>query len=284
MGDASFKQNPNVNVHPKIETAGRSRSAFNNAAPSYDDEFERLPATRRLRDIIWRTYYEYFRPGDSLLELNCGTGTDAMELAASGIHVLATDASEEMIKEAERKLASTGLHAFVETRQLSFHRLHQLKGKVFDGAYSNFGGLNCTRRLDYVARSIAPLIRPGGFLVLCMLSKFSLWEMLSFLARLQFAKAFRRFPKDGTLADVHGEKVWVHYYSPKEIVGIFSAGFIPVAGYGLNIFSPPPNSRLASRVLGPLARLLERLDDLIAQRKPFYALGDHFVIVLQRKN
>lgn len=271
-----------MNVPEKIPT--RSHGTFDSAARTYDDQFERLPATRRLRNIIWQTYYEYFRPGQSLLELNCGTGTDAMELAASGISILATDASQEMINETEHKLASTGLHAFVETRHLSFHRLHTLNGRNFDGAYSNFGGLNCTRRLDSVAHSIAPLIKPGGYLVLCMLSKFSLWETLSFLLRMKPRKAFRRLQTDGTLADVHGEKVWVHYYSPQEVVRIFGRDFVPVAGYGLNIFSPPPTSRLAYRVLGPLARLLERLDDLVATRKPFYALGDHFVIVLQRKS
>jgi ubiquinone/menaquinone biosynthesis C-methylase UbiE len=273
-----------VNEHQNIHVPSPTRGPFDGAARSYDDEFERLPATRRLRNIIWRTYYEHFRPGDSLLELNCGTGTDAIELAASGIQVLATDASEEMIKEVERKLASTGLHTYVETRQLSFHRLHQIKGKVFDGAYSNFGGLNCTRRLDHIAQSIAPLIKPGGYLVLCMLSKFSLWETISFLLRLKPAAAFRRFQTDGTLADVHGEKVWVHYYWPNDVVEIFSRHFIPIAGYGLNILSPPPSSRRAYAVLGPIVRLLERLDDYLAARKPFYALGDHFVIVLRRKS
>ncbi len=258
-------------------------ASFDKAAATYDEDFERLPGTRRLRRIIWNTYYKYFQSGQQLLELNCGTGTDAIELASNGIRVLATDASEPMLRVAEKKVRATSLHSLIETRQLTFQKLRVLRGMTFDGAYSNFGGMNCTRYIDDIAFDLSLLVKPGGYVVLCILSKFSLWESLSFAVRGKLVKAIRRIDKNGALADVNGEKVWVHYYSPKHVVRAFGRHFVPVETYGLNIFSPPPTSRVAYSVLGPFGRLLEYLDELVASVKPFYAMGDHFVLVLRRK-
>jgi ubiquinone/menaquinone biosynthesis C-methylase UbiE len=249
----------------------------------HDNEFDTLPATRSMRDVIWRTYYQYFRTGDSLLELNCGTGVDTMELASNGIHILATDSSEEMIATTVRKLSSTGVSPYVQARRIKLHNLNTLDGLQFDGVLSNFGGLNYTRYLDAVARELGRLVRPGGFAVFCMMSKYSVWGMLSDLLRRGPLKAIRRFGKDGTLLDVNREKVWVHRYSPKEIVRVFSTHFTPVDGFGLNIFAPPPSARTFNKLLRPFRPLLEKLDAAVARNKFFYALGGHFVIVLRRK-
>jgi hypothetical protein len=110
------------------------------------------------------------------------------------------------------------------------------------------------------------------------------WETFSFLARGKFRKAFRRREKNGTLANMYGEKVWVHYYSPHDVVQLFGRYFRYIEHYGVNIFTPPPTSRLANKLLQPFARVLARLDELVAHVKPFSNSGDHFVIVLQRKN
>jgi ubiquinone/menaquinone biosynthesis C-methylase UbiE len=269
-------------VTEQFLSTGHSAS-FDKAAVTYDEDFERLPGTRRLRRTIWNTYYKYFRPGEHLLELNCGTGTDAIELASNGIHIFATDASAAMLRMTEKKVSATGLHKLIETRQVTFQKLRTLRGKSFDGAYSNFGGLNCTRYIDDVAVDLSSLIKPGGFLVMCILSRFSLWESISFGLRGQFLKATRRFARNGALADVHGEKVWVHYYTPPQVAASFGRYFVPIESYGLNIFSPPPTSRRANALLGPLVLFLEWLDKIACTVKPFYAMGDHFVIVLQRK-
>ena len=259
------------------------RASFDNAAKTYDDEFEENSATRRLRRIIWKTMSKYFRSGDYVLELNCGTGTDALELASCGVRVLATDESPEMLHETMRKIQSTPLRSHIETRQLSFHRLQTLSGLRFDGALSNFGGLNCSRHLSEISFDLSLLLKPGSYFVLCLISSFSAWETVSFLARGEFKKAFRRQQKDGVLADVHGEKVWVHYYSPRYVQRCFADYFDVVETYGLNIFSPSPSSTHAYTLLGSFSRYLEKLDDILSSKRPFSSIGDHYVLVLKRK-
>ena len=60
-----------------------------------------------------RTTYKWLRPmlavkpGMHLLEINCGTGTDAFWMAQKGHAVTATDASPAMIEKAQRKAALT---------------------------------------------------------------------------------------------------------------------------------------------------------------------------------
>ncbi len=265
-------------------TSRLERASFDSAAQLYDDEFETKPAARRLRRIVWNIYYKYFRAGDSLLELNSGTGTDAMELASNGIRVLATDASSEMIAVMHKKLDRTALHSLVTPMQLPFQRLRSLSGRQFDGAYSNFGGLNCTRRLPQVAFDLAALLKPGKYAVLCLMPNFSLWETLLFLALGKWNKALRRRQPDGVLADVHGERVWVHYYSPEQVKTIFAPYFEFVELRGLNVFSPPPSARITHKLLWKGNRLLEAIDDALPKNSTLHGWGDHYVIVFRRKD
>ena len=266
-----------------VPTYRGSRTAFDAAAATYDHEFESLNATKRIRRIIWSIYYRHFRPADSLLELNCGTGTDALELASNGMYVLATDSSVEMIGVLRRKLMGTALNAFVFPMQIPFSRLKVLYGRQFDGIYSNFGGLNCTSQLHQVAYDLAMLVKPGRSIVLCIMSNFSLWETLAFLVRGRWRKAFRRSAHDGVLAKVNGERVWVHYYSPDQVKKMFASHFDFVELHGINIFSPPPTSRTAYRLLGKFNRILEKLDEWIPANSSLHGYGDHFVIVFRRK-
>ncbi len=270
-------------MHDSSSTYRGSRGGFDLAAGEYDKEFENHPATRRIRRIVWGLYNEYFKSGDSLLELNCGTGTDALELASNGIRVLATDSSPEMISEVRKKLHGTALHSLVEPMVLPFTRLNQIRERSFDGAFSNFGGLNCTNRLPQIASDLGLLVKPGRHVIITMMPKFSLWETLAFTMRGQFRKALRRKQPDGVLADMYGEKVWLRYYDPPDVVKAFAPMFVPVAIKGLNVFSPPPTSRTAYKVLWKFNRVLERLEDVIPANSRLHAIGDHYVIVLQRK-
>ena len=62
----------------------------------------------------------------------------------------------------------------------------------FDGAFSNFSGLNCIADLAAVASSLASLTGQNGKLILCFSTRFCLIETLYFLAHGQLSKALRR--------------------------------------------------------------------------------------------
>ena len=261
----------------------QTRLAFDAAAPLYDTSYEGLPGIRRIRSITSALYLRYFPRGGRLLEINCGTGNDAIFLARHGMSILATDLSPAMLEEARRKIALSNFEHSVEIRHVPFDRLGELRGMDFDGAYSNLGGLNCTDRLESVAKDLARLVKPGGFLIATVMPSVCLWETAAFLGRFRWQDAFRRMGENGALANLHGGKVRTFYYSPRLFRSLFAPHFEHVKTLGLAVFTPPPNFVRAYRKLGKSIRLLERLDDTFAGIPPFSSVGDHYAIVLRRR-
>jgi ubiquinone/menaquinone biosynthesis C-methylase UbiE len=226
---------------------------------------------------------KYFRNGDSILELNCGTGTDAIFLAKNGMIVLATDSSQGMIEVAKEKIAKENLSDKISLQQISFENISSLSENKYDGILSNFGGLNCATNIQQVANDIAPLMKPNGIFILGMINKFCLWETLSFLARLNFTKAFRRLNKKGCNANVNGEFVRIYYYFADELEKIFSPWFSCVEVYGLNFLSPNPNSISFYKKFPNLSKQLLEIENERRHTYPLYNFSDHIVLVLKRK-
>ncbi len=266
----------------KDETA-QTREAFDRAAVSYDTDFESLPATQRLRRIVQSQLLTCFHSGESVLELNCGTGTDAVALAQHGIRIHATDISPVMVEQTKRKAASLKLENLITTDIISFTQLGNLHQRQFDGAFSDMGGLNCTENLQEIAGQLARLIRPGGYFFACIMPGFSLWESTAFLLRGNFSKAFRRMNREGCTANVQGNPVQTYYHSPSSVRAAFAGSFEHVRTIGLNVFTPPPTSTNASHAFGSSIRLLEAIDDAVAGFAPFNSIGDHYLLVLRRK-
>ena len=261
----------------------QTRRAFDAAASVYDATYEHLYGIRRLRRLTHALFTQYYSRGDSLLELNCGTGSDAIALAQEGMRVLATDLSPGMVAEAQNKITGLGLGRLVEARRLSFQELGALRGTRFDGVYSNLGGINCTPDLSGLAADLSQLVRVRGVLIAVVMPPLCLWETVAFAARGQWRQAFRRLHAGGCAAHLHGGIVQTFYHSPNRFLRAFLRHFEPVELMGLNIFTPPPNAVNFQALLGRGARLLERLDEAVAHTAPFSLVGDHFAIVMRRR-
>ena len=82
----------------------RAALVFDQMAREYDDVFTNSMIGRAQRDAVWSVLTRVFERGDRVLELNCGTGEDALFLAQNGISVTACDASEQMIQIASGRL------------------------------------------------------------------------------------------------------------------------------------------------------------------------------------
>ena len=88
--------------------------AFDTLAENYDAHFTRSSIGRAQRDAVWRKAVEVFRGELSILELNCGTGEDALFLASQGHRVTALDASRAMIDRASQRKENEAPNAAVE--------------------------------------------------------------------------------------------------------------------------------------------------------------------------
>jgi len=141
----------------------RKSSPFDEVAHEYDKEFDENWVTQHIRSVIWKELLFRFHAGEHILELNCGTGTDALFLASHGLHVTGLDASSKMLEVARRKVEDSIVPTSLTFLNIRNEDLHELNGKQFDGALSNFGGLNCNEDLPSVISSVASLVKPEKF-------------------------------------------------------------------------------------------------------------------------
>jgi ubiquinone/menaquinone biosynthesis C-methylase UbiE len=255
--------------------------AFNLISEDFDRDLEN-DITKRIRENIYEMIEGLVLPGSSIVDINCGTGIDAIALARRGFRVTGIDISPKMIEHAKRKAEQDHLQN-VSFLHGSFERLSEVFDQPADLVLSNFAGLNCSVDLSVVAREVGCIISPGGFLLAVVMPRFSFWESLSYFLRGQWRGSIRRFRKQTTATGFRGKTFIVHYHSPTSFERAFQPWFDVRQLIGVSIFSPSPQSMSFYRSYPRLVRWLERLDDLVAPLPLFRSIGDHYIMVLQRR-
>jgi ubiquinone/menaquinone biosynthesis C-methylase UbiE len=104
----------------------------------------------------------HLQPGDSVLELGCGTGTTALRLADGVRSYLATDISGGMIAIADEKLAVESIPALSFRTATAEELVHE--ESRFD-AVLGFNYLHLVRNVPGTLRSIHVLLKPGGLFI-----------------------------------------------------------------------------------------------------------------------
>ena len=241
--------------------------AFDRLAKQYDALWTSSVIGKAQRDAVWRWISPLFEPGDSILDLGCGTGEDARRLMKAGMDVCGIDASAEMVRIARER----GVNA----RQLPLENLHSLEG-CYDGAVSNFGVFNCVDSLSPVGTELGRLIRGGGCLAICIIGSFCLWETCYFLYRAQFRKAFRRWQPGGSSTSMG---ISIRYPSVSKICSTLQPHFRLMRWCGIGLFVPP------SYVTGVSQASISRAaaaDSCVAHWPLLRALSDHRLLLFTR--
>jgi len=265
--------------------ATENRAApFDAVAGRYDEVFTNSLVGRAQREAVWRRLDGCFQPGQHILELNCGTGVDALHLAERGVEVLACDASPRMIEVARQRMRSSPSGDRVELCVLEIERIAGLEDRgPFDGAFSNFAGLNCVEDLASVGGRLARLLAPGATALLCMAGQAVAWEMLWYLVHGKPAKALRRFQRGGATGRLsEGVAVRVWYPSVREMTRLFAPHFRLQRWQGIGVTVPPSYLEpLAKRSPGML-HALTRIDQVVSAWPVFRSLADHTLLEFQR--
>jgi SAM-dependent methyltransferase len=263
-------------------------AGFDRAAKSYDRQVGTNPAMRYMRRISLEALEAAFQPGQRVLEIGCGTGIEAVHLARRGVHVLATDLSREMVERTAHRAAQAGVEDKLQTRHLAASELLTLGSEyergAFDGAYSSFGPLNGEPNLSSVSAPLAILVRPGGVMVASVMNRFCWFETVWYLAHGHPRQAVRRW-RGRAMAGVSPslpDTVPTWYYTPRTFARGFAPAFRRTSCRALPLLLPPPPlAHLWSRA-PELWRRLTGYEERLAGRWPFSALGDHFMMVLER--
>lgn len=137
-------------------------TAFSLTAEKYDRFAEDHPNLTRIHSIVYAHLFKHLSPAAHILEINAGTGTDAIHLAQHAFFVYATDIAPGMLERLQEKVIRFGLEEQVRVQRCSFTELDKLKEEGFDAVFSNLGGLNCIPDLKPIIDTLPSVIRPGG--------------------------------------------------------------------------------------------------------------------------
>jgi ubiquinone/menaquinone biosynthesis C-methylase UbiE len=225
------------------------------------------------------------KPNSSILELNAGTGEDAIYFAKQGHHIHATDISAGMQQVLKKKVDDLRLNNNVSTELCSFSSLNDLMDKgPYDFIFSNFAGLNCTNDLEKVLHSFPALLKPGGIATLVLLPKFCLWETL-LIFKGKFKTAFRRFfANNGSQSHIEGVYFKCWYYNSSYIIHALKNDFSLVNVEGLCTIVPPSYMQGFAEKHPGMYRFLKRKEDKLKAVWPWKYIGDYYIISLIKKS
>jgi SAM-dependent methyltransferase len=256
-------------------------SAFDTLAPSYDSEFTHTPIGQILRTRVHNRLLSHFKTGDSLLEMGCGTGEDALFLAEQGINITATDASEKMLHITREK---TKHLANVRVSQLNLAKLPSPSeafgrgagGEGFYGAFSNFGALNCLSDWKPLAAWLSERVEKGGIVGLGIMPPYCLWEFTWHTLHWKWDIALRR------LRGSEFEGIHITYPTVQHITHDFSPYFRPIHLMPLGLFLPTSALFDVVQKRPKLMKTLASLENRFGNISQLSMFADHYWIELER--
>ncbi|WP_290662600.1 class I SAM-dependent methyltransferase [Ignavibacterium sp.] len=258
----------------------RVNLAFTKQSEIYDEYESTNKVLHWMRQQVYRVALKYLNEGDKILELNSGTGTDAIFFAKNGFNVLATDLSDGMIEKIRNKILKEKLSDKIRVTQCSFTELEKLYPEKFDFIFSNFGGLNCADDLSEVIKHFPNLLNKGGRIMIVIMPPFCPWELVQiFRGKIKFA--LRRFNKTGAASNVEGIQFKTFYYSAGDFKKSLSNNFKVIYRQGLGIFTPVPQMEKFQKRFPRLLKLLNRTDEKLSRYFPFNLTGDHLILVAE---
>lgn len=263
------------------------QAAFDVLAADYDASFSQS-LTGQAQRLVSRTWLQSFLAGRGtlrILEINCGTGDDALWLASLGHSVVATDQSPHMIREAQEKVLTGDPGAGPVFITCPFDELGAtLQHEHFDLVFSNFAGLNCIspEQLAVLGRQLKTLLTDNGHIAAVIFGKYCWWETCYYLLRADSRNAFRRWTRKPVMAALTTEVAQpVFYYSVRRFMRNMKF-FSLLEKRPVGLFIPPSYMEHRMRRNKRLFGWLIKLEHLIRSVPICSALADHTYILLKK--
>jgi ubiquinone/menaquinone biosynthesis C-methylase UbiE len=262
----------------------QTEKAFSKQSVLFDEIYAGDTIIRYKRDRVRTHVKRFLKPGSHILELNAGTGDDAVFFAGEGHTIHATDISVGMQERLQQKVYQKRLDSCITTEICSYTSLENLAAKgPYDHIFSNFAGLNCTDELGKVLSSLSPLLTQNGVVTLVVLPKFCLWEFL-LIAKGKTKTALRRFcGKKGARSHIGGEYFRCWYYNPSYITEKLKKDFDVLLLEGLCTLVPPSYMERFAEKHPRMYAYLCRLENRFRYSWPWRSIGDYYIISLRKK-
>lgn len=261
---------------------------FDHIAPAFDSVFAQSAVGQLQRKQVWQ-YVEKIIPelnGYEMLELNHGSGEDAVLFGDKGFNIVATDISGEMLKITEKKATQFSMQHTISSHYLDLESFNEtLFDKRFDLVFSNFGGLNCINpeSLKKLINNLPEILNPGGRFIGIMMPKFCAWETVFYLLRLQFRKAFRRLTSKEVITDLYEANMKTWFYHPSQLRRWSRERFKIISIKPVGVALPPACLEPLIKVKQNWLLRLDRFEKKLNTSSLFSGMADNFIIDLQLK-
>ena len=250
---------------------------FSRESRSYDSDDETNLVNRWARGLVRKTVARYIPTGGSILEINAGTGADALWLVEHGYRVHATDIADGMVAAIRSKIEVSGAADRFTSQKLTFTELEKTMNAPFDGVFSNFGGLNCAPDLSVVARGVRQTLKPGGWVIWVIMPPVCPWELAQVL-RGHWRTATRRLRHGGVMANVRGSQIMTYYFTPGQVRQILGSDFEVESLQSFSLVCPPMYMQGFSKRFPLLTENLMKLDEYLGRMPLLNRLGDFFIL------
>jgi hypothetical protein len=109
------------------------------------------------------------------------------------------------------------------------------------------------------------------------------WELAHYALRGRFKRAAVRAARGATAVGMNRHTIWTFYYLPREFYAAFAEHFSLESYRALSLFLPPPYLVDYYRRHRNWCERLGRFDDRLGGLPLLRGMGDHFLIVMQRR-
>lgn len=259
------------------------KASFDSYAKDYDAHFTFSRIGEIQRNIVYSRLRPLLSKQHRVLEINCGTGYDALLLANQVESYLATDVSVEMIKAANEKLKDT-YNKSVKFKQCSIQKLDK-ELDTCNFVFSNFGGLNCLSPNDlkaFAANCIEKLPNEADLFFVIM-GKKCVSERMYFFTKGKFKSVFRRISDAGVPTKINEQEFTTWYYAPNEIAKLFCPAFECLSASSTALLVPPSYLNPFFENRNRLLNFLAALDRIFTTFKWTANYGDHYCIHLKKR-
>jgi ubiquinone/menaquinone biosynthesis C-methylase UbiE len=259
---------------------------FDHLASISDSLMSRTITGQLQRKYVWK-YIESVIPqlnGYEMLEINTGSGEDAILFSEQDFNMIATDISAETLRITLEKPDHFLMANNISSHYLDFDNLNTtLFDKKFDLVFSNFDSLNNTspESLQALFRKLPQILNPGGRFIGVVMPRFCAWESFYFMLTFNFRRAFKRMTSKAVISTVRDldHKTW--FYSPSQLKRWSKEKFKIVNIQPIGIALPPVTLDHFFRFKKTLLNNLNFLEKKLEHVSFLANFSDHFVIDLQ---